>query len=224
MQSVISPVLLPTLRIPPPTHTHTPPSSFNGPGSQCRFPSSVPHCVTEPVKWGPCSYRDTSVMTHGAPLSGRIAPLRQLRNGARGWGGGENQQSTGPHPAPASKGPRSARHRRCQIHRIPKGDSAVIAEPGGGVAPAESGRSGPWPLGLPPERTSPSPRGPDTIQPPGPNLANRGTARSRAPRAAEGSGPLAARAGYADPSARGLSQSAELTTMSLHRPRVPVQP
>lgn len=75
------------------------------PGSRCRFPSSVPHCVTEPVKWGPWSYRDTSLMTHGAPLSGRIVPLRQLRNGAR-VGGGGNQQSTGPHPAPASKGPR----------------------------------------------------------------------------------------------------------------------
>lgn len=184
MQSVISPVLLPTLRIPPPP---TPPSSFNGPGSRCRFPGSVPHCVTEPVKWGP-----TLLQGHLGDDS-RCAPLEKDRpttsTQERGaGGGGKINKAPGRIPLQRPKVLACARHRRCQIHRIPKGDSAVIAEPGGGVAPAESGRSGPWPLGLPPERTSPSPRGSDTIQPPGPNLANRGTARSRAPRAAEGSG------------------------------------
>lgn len=146
MQSVISPVLLTTLRIPPP------PSSFNGPGSQGRFPSSVPHCVTEPVKWGPRSYRDTSVMTHGAPLSGRIVPPRQLGRGGRG------EKSTKHRAASRSSVQRSSPARGTGAAKS-TGFQRVTRpspqNPGGGVAPAESGRSGPWPQGLSPERTSP---------------------------------------------------------------------
>lgn len=150
MQSVISRVLLPTLRIIPPP---PPPSSFNGPGSQCRFPSSVPHCVTEPVKWGPCSYRDTSVMTHGAPLSGRIVHYVNSGTGRR-WGEGE---STKHRAASRSSVQRSSPARgtgaakTTGFQRVTRPSSQ---NPGGGAAPAESGRSGPWPLGLSPELTS----------------------------------------------------------------------
>lgn len=75
------------------------PIIFKCPGSQGTFPSPVPHCVTKPVKWGTCSSSDTSAVTHGAPLLGRIVQLRQLRD--RAGVSTKHQAATR-----ASKGPR----------------------------------------------------------------------------------------------------------------------
>lgn len=142
------------------------------------------------------------------------------------WGGLSNYVNSGTGQGyqqsirPQSERPKvlaSSRHWHRQIHRIPKGDSLVIAEPGGRGG-ADPERSGSIPLGLPPERTSSSPRGPDSfkelrttasaaraklrepLHSPVPRAVSR-------PRAAEGSGPLGARAGYADPAPRGLARA-----------------
>lgn len=62
-----------------------------------------------------------------APL-GKDRPTTSTR--ARGEGRKINK-APGRIPLQRPKVLAGARHRRCQIHRIPKGDSAVIAEPGG---------------------------------------------------------------------------------------------
>lgn len=152
MQSVISRVLLPTLRILPPP----PPASIiiQRPG----FPVQVPQL-------SPALRHRTSQMgamllqghlgddSRCAPL-GKDRPLRQLRNGAQVGGEGEStkhraaSRSSVQRSSPA-RGTGAAKSTGFQRVTRPSSQN-----PGGGAAPAESGRSGPWPLGLSPERTS----------------------------------------------------------------------
>lgn len=177
IQSGISPGLLPTFRISPSL------SSSNARVLRVRFPAQSRTASPNPSNGG-----------HAPP----VTPRRWLTV-RPSWGGLSNyvnsgtgqgyQQSIRPQPE-RPKVLASSRHWHRQIHRIPKGDSLVIAEPGGRGG-ADPERSGSIPLGLPPERTSSSPRGPDSFlelrpprRPPGPNFANHCTARSRAPWAA----------------------------------------